>query len=197
MLRHLFVSTLIFCFFTSYSQASVQTLKSAYEELKYSLDVEWDQKDQDFKQKKIESFRKTVDKLQDQGLSNAELMEFALSEVKDPALKKEIQTLITMVKINQMGRQETFKMLKETLDRNSTRGASWNGEAVLKTVGIILAIAFVVYVISQPVEDTPKPVGEQPDGSYCGYSEVCEYEYDYFYEAEVYQCWNEYRCVSF
>lgn len=197
MLRHLFVSTLIFCFFTSYSQASVQTLKSAYEELKYSLDVEWDQKDQDFKQKKIESFRQTVDKLQDQGLSNAELMDFALSEVKDPALKKEIQTLITMVKINEMGRQETFKMLKETLDKNSTRGASWNGETVMRTVGIILAIALVVYVISRPNESAPRPVGEQPDGSYCGYSEVCDYEYDYFYEEEVYQCWNEYHCVSY
>lgn len=197
MFRHLVLGVLIFSFTVTHSQASVEGLRSAYNELTYTLEVEWDQKNPEFKKEKIQKFHGELEKLQEAGLTNAQLLEFALSEVKDTSLRKEIQTLFTMVRINSLSKTETYKLLQQTLDKNAKRGASWNGDAVLTYVGVILFVVAAIYVATLPTNEEPKPLGQQPDGSYCGYSEVCGYEYDYFYEEDVYECWDEYHCVKY
>ena len=57
-------------------QASLSELKKAYDALNFSIQVEWDQKDKDFYNKKVAEFHKEVKKLQKLGLSNAELINF-------------------------------------------------------------------------------------------------------------------------
>lgn len=128
-------------------QADVATqgsLKAAFDDLNYSLSVEWDQKDRAFYDAKVESFSKTVAALQAKGLTNAELVEFVKSNIKDKRLASELETAYTMISINKLSPAEARKLVLETTSKSYSKGASYMGEAVLYGALIILIIAAAV-----------------------------------------------------
>lgn len=198
MFKKLLVLPLVFCFMVSPTHANTDGLKLAFQELNYALSVEWDQKDLKFKEEQMKKFEQEVLKL---GLSNQELMDFAISEVKDESLKRDLKTSFSMIQINKMSSREAKKYVQDTLEKSLSKGASWNGSISEQWLVGIIALAVILVLASRPSDPEEEVLlGEQPDGSFCGYTEVCEYQRNPHPLADFddygYYCSDEYYCVK-
>lgn len=141
MCKKFFVSVIAFCLLTAQSFAVTNNgLKAAFDQLNYALTVEWDQTDRAFYNQQMEKFASA---LRDSGVSQKEIVEFAVSQVKDEKIARDLRTAFTMVKINQMGQKEAQNYVVETLNKSYAQGASWNGGAA---IGGILLVVIVVAV---------------------------------------------------
>lgn len=184
MFKKFFVSFLAFAFVTVQANAvSNNNLKTAFDELNYSLSVEWDQQDRAFYDAQMAKFTAQVQELQAKGLSNAELMEFATSNIKDKNLAKEVQNAMTLVQINKLSASEARKMLLDTVGKNYSAGASWSSDGILYGALIVLLIVAAV-----------AGAGGAGGGSYNGgtgcYDEYVCYDYydswGYFWYSDCY-----------
>ena len=68
-------------------------LRAAFDRLNFSIQVEWDQKDKMFYNAKVSEFKKTVQALQEKGLTNAELIEFIKRNVKDKNIAGDVDKI--------------------------------------------------------------------------------------------------------
>lgn len=145
MFKQFFVGFLAFAFVTVQANAATNnSLKTAFDELNYSLSVEWDQKDQSFYAAQMKKFTDKVSELQAQGMSNSELMEFATANIKDETLKTEVQNMMALVQINKLSAAEARKMMNDTFAKNYNRGASWSGDGVLYGALIVLILVAII-----------------------------------------------------
>ena len=147
MFRKIFFLLTIMSTLTVHAQAplnQVETLKKAYDELSFSLEVEWDGENNKFYSKKLSEFQKTVEKLQENGMTNAELLEFAKRNVKDKNLAKDLDNLFSSVKTQNMTASEARQFVIEYIGKNYASGASWSGSVIGATVLVALLIALVV-----------------------------------------------------
>lgn len=151
MFKKFFSSLTLFCLLIGQTNAATgNSLKAAFDELNYSLTVEWDQKDNAFYNQAQEKFARAVKELQAQGLTNKQLMDFAVSSVNDEKLAKDIQTALSMVMINKMSQTQAHKYVTDMLAKSYTKGASWNGGvgAAIGTIIVIVAVVAVALVVS-------------------------------------------------
>lgn len=148
--KFLAIVSLICLFVVQANAATGNGLKAAFDDLNYSLSVEWDQKDNDFYNKAQAKFANAVRDLQSKGLTNKELIDFAVSSVKDEKLAKDINTALSLVVINKMSQQEAHKYVTDMVSKSYDRGASWNGGAgaAIATVLVIVAVVAVALVIT-------------------------------------------------
>lgn len=148
MFKKFFMSSLVFCLFAVQANAATHNgLKNAFDELNYSLNVEWDQVDKEFYNKAQENFASSLKDLRAQGLSNQELINFALSEVKDAKVRRDLETAFNMITINKMNQIEAHAYITEVLSKSKTQGASWNGGSALAgflVLALFVAVALVV-----------------------------------------------------
>lgn len=136
--------------FSVTAHASAQNgLKEAFDELNYTLTVEWDQKDKVVYNKAMDKFNTTLASLQEQGLSTQEMVEFVKSEVKDAKVAKELQTAFNMIQINRMSPADASNYMMETMRRSYNQGASWNGSGVV--VGVFVAVLLVAAAVATGV----------------------------------------------
>src|SRR5690606_33381384 len=91
--------------------ASSNSLKQAFDELNFSLSVEWDQKDRDFYAEATKEFQDKVAELQKEGLSNAELLDFAKTQIKDSKVQKELETALNLIQVNMLSEKEARKLI--------------------------------------------------------------------------------------
>lgn len=182
-----FIALMMVCsIFTVTANASTQNgLKAAFDELNYSLNVEWDQKNQEVYKAKVAEFTATARELTKE-MSTAELVAFVKSEIKDAKVAKDMETALNIVALNKMSSADASKYMIDTMEKSYSRGASWNGSAnVLLGVGILLVI--IAAAVGGGVYYTPGP------SSTCGYSswycgETC-YGYPYYYCDPNYCCY--------
>lgn len=145
MFQRFFVGFLTFAFFSVQANAATHnSLKAAFDQLNYSLSVEWDQKDRAFQEAKTLEFNTQVAALQAQGLTNEELSAFAISQVKDKALAAELQTTMTMIQLNKLSTTEARNLIMKTLNSNYSTGANWSGDTLLPVILGVVLIAAVV-----------------------------------------------------
>lgn len=146
MLKKFFALFLILSITTAQANVvSNNNLKLAFDELNYSLSVDWDQKDRAFYDAQMKKFQDEVKELQAQGLTNSEIVAFAKSQVKDEKLAKDIDTAFTMIQVNKLSEAEARKLVLDTVSKGYTQGASWRGEvAVYTTIAVVLVAALVV-----------------------------------------------------
>ena len=143
MIKKFFVTFMAFAFITVQANATTNnSLKAAFDSLNYSLSVEWDQKDRAFYDAKMREFTAQVTELQAQGVTNAQLAEFALTQVKDQRLASELNTAFTMIQLNNLSQADARKMVLETVAKSQTRGASWSSDTLL--IGGIIVLVLVV-----------------------------------------------------
>jgi hypothetical protein len=152
-------------------------LKAAFDELNYALNVEWDQKDKDFYTTQMRKFTTTIRELQAQGLSNAEIVDFAKSQVKDEKIAQDIETAFSMISINKMNSADATKYMVETMKKSYSAGASWNGNATYA----ILVAAIVVAIVVAAATGNLVVVGGGYGGCYYGSYYVCDTYYDWYY----------------
>lgn len=185
MLKKLITLFLAFSLFSAHAgTTSQQGLKAAFDELNYSLTVEWDQKDKEFYVEQMKKFHRTLDELQAKGMTTAQLIEFAKSEVKNERVAKDLETAFNMISINKMSSAEANKYIIETLKRSYNSGASWGGEVV-----VLVAVAALIIVAAIAVANAP--AGGFSNGG------VCFYEDYYFCDTYCYyDYWWGYTCYD-
>ena len=145
MCKKIMVSLIAFCMLTVQSFAATNNgLKAAFDNLNYSLSVEWDQSDRNFYNAEMEKFAQS---LRAYNVTNQELVEFTVSQVKDQKLANDLRTAFTMVQINKMDQKDAQKYVMDVMNKSYSRGASWNGGAVIGgalVVVLIVAVALLV-----------------------------------------------------
>lgn len=147
MFKKLTAFAMIFCFLIVNVHATTNNgLKAAFDELNYALTVEWDQKDQEFYKSQMEKFNSTLNSLQKSGMSNQEMIDFTLSQLKDENMKKDLKTALMMVQINQMNQKEAQKYVTDMMNKSYSRGASWGGEIIVGAIVLVLIVAVAAIV---------------------------------------------------
>ena len=131
---------------TSAGAATNAGLKAAFDELNYSLSVDWDQTDRAFYDAQMKKFTDTVSSMQADGLTNSEIIAFVKSEVKNEALGRDLETAFNMISINKMNHAEASQYMIDTMKKSYARGASWNYEvtAWLITGAIVVGLALLI-----------------------------------------------------
>lgn len=141
---------LVFITFTVHVQAGTENgIKAAFDELNYSLTVEWDQKDQSFFNAQTEKFTREVIALQKAGLTNQEMLDAVLNEVKDKNLVRDIKATYSLVSINALSAEEAQAQVKDLLQRSYNTGASWSAGSVFFGMVLMIAIIAVVGIVYQ------------------------------------------------
>jgi hypothetical protein len=153
-------------------------LKTAFDELNYSLTVEWNQKDKSFYDAQMKKFKTTLADLQKQGLTNAEMIAFVKSEVKDAKVARDMETAFTMIQIQKMSASDAANYMTETMKKSYSVGASWNGDAVMYIgIGVLLVAVGVAVALGGSSGG-----GSYNGGGYCEDVYVCDtYCYDDYY----------------
>lgn len=187
MFKQLFVLLMALSIFTTQTvQASTtEGLKAAYEDMHFALTVKWDQKDKAFQKAELEKFAAAVRDLQAKGLTNAQMVEFAKSEIKDAKAAKDLETAMTMIQINKMSSKEASAYMTETMKKSFSNGASWNGE-----VFVYLAVGLLIVALAVAIASSSS--GSSSNGSTCYYDDVyvCDtYCYDDYYYG--YTCYDD------
>ncbi len=127
--------------------ATSQGLKTIFDELNYSLNVEWDQKDKAFYNNKMKGFAEQVGKLQAAGLTNADLIEFAKSQVKNEQVAQNIEAALNLIQINKMNTEEARKFALETVSKSYDTGANFSSTGAI-LIATVLVVALVAVVIA-------------------------------------------------
>lgn len=185
MLKKFIAFFMILSIFTVQANASThEGLKAAFDELNYSLTVEWDQKDKEFHGEQMKKFAATVRDLQAKGLTNAQMIEFVKSEVKNAQVAKDLETAFNMIQINKMSSAEANKYILDTMKKSYSAGASWSGEVFVYLAVGVLIVALAIAIANGNVSSG--------GGSYCYYDDVyvCDtYCYDDYWYG--YTCYDD------
>lgn len=189
MFKKLIALMLVLSIFTVQAHASTNDgLKAAFDELNYSLTVEWDQKDKDFHATQMKKFTASIRDLQSKGLTNAQLVDFAKSQVKNAQVAKDLETALNMIQINKMSGAEANKYIIDTMKKSYSAGASWNGEVFIYLAVGVLIVALAVAIAGSSSSSSSSSNG---GGSSCYYDDVyvCDtYCYDDYYG---YTCYDD------
>ncbi|MBY0515823.1 MAG: hypothetical protein K2P81_02865 [Bacteriovoracaceae bacterium] len=153
-------------------------LKQAISELNYTLNVEWNQKDPAFHQAAINKFREQLQILKAQGLSNKEMIQATLAEVKDAGLKAELAQAYAIIDAQKLDSDAAQNVIVDIANRSRSEGASWvGGASIFQWIGIAIAVALVLGAFSG--SSGPACTENCPQSSYqCGYQNVCGWNYD-------------------
>lgn len=193
MFKKFFVGFLAFAFVSVQANAvSNNSLKTAFDELNYALSVEWNQTDRAFYDAQMGKFTEQVKALQAQGLTNAELVEFATSNIKDANLAKEVKNAMTLVQINKLPANEARKMVMETISKTYNRGASWSSDGIL--YGALIVLIIVAVIAAAGSGGGSSSGGSNGGGTTCYDEYVCYDYYDSFGYYWYSDCFYETYC---
>lgn len=176
----------------SANEGTTQGLKALYDELQYSVTVEWDQKDTEF-QKKIESrFKSGLEELKKQGLTNQEFIAFTASQFKDKKAQTDFTNLMQSLQVSALTEKEMNVMVNNVLRNQYQTGANWFGELPLAAkIGYI----FMLTVISSAlvygmIYGSFNGISDGSGGQVCTEVYTCDTYYTEYgsYEACDYQC---------
>jgi hypothetical protein len=146
MCKKFMVSLIALCMLTVQSFAATSNgLKAAFDDLNYSLTVEWNQTDRAFYNQQMEKFAQS---LRAANVTNQELVEFTVSQVKDQKLANDLRTAFTMVQINNMNQKDAQKYVIDIMNKSYSHGASWNGGAVIGGAVLVVVIVAVALLVT-------------------------------------------------
>lgn len=143
-------------FSTRAMASSNNGLKAAFDDLDYSLSVEWDQQDETFHKAQTDLFVDRIAELQEAGLTNAEMMNFTLSQVKNAKVAAELTELFDLVNANKLNESQVLDMVQAIRKNSHTQGASWIGTATIVTVSILVVAAVATYAVLKTRHETAK-----------------------------------------
>lgn len=178
---------LVALFSVQANAASSNSLKDVFKTFSTELS-RWNQKDKAKYAEITKNFQDDIAELQKSGLSNAELLNFAKSEVKDENVRKELETALTLIQVNMLSEKEARKLIINTLEKSTTEGANWSSSGTI----VIASVLLVVVVAAVIAGGGTVSVGSGGYGCYDEY--VC---YDYYDSWGYYwytDCWYETYC---
>ncbi len=121
-------------------------LKAAFDEFNYAVTVEWDQKDASVYSEHMNVLKDRIIELQEQGLTNQELINFGISNVSDAKLKVEARQVLNLIASEELTESESLTLLNSIQKSFYSKGASWSGSTtviaasvIVITIGVIVA----------------------------------------------------------
>lgn len=146
---------LITIFFTNSVMASSQEgLKTLFDEYNYSLNVEWDQHDQNFLYKKNEELSNGISDLISAGMTYEDIIVFVKSQLHNDKQIQELDYVLNAVEIGKMTSSEAVDFFNRAMKDSQRSGANWNASPI-NTVFIALLVmvfGFGLYLVSQTDE---------------------------------------------
>lgn len=145
-----FLSVLILVVF-SFSSFAGNGVKSIVDDLTYSLNVEWDQKDQRFYNDQMELFSKNISLLKDQGLSNEEILNSILASMKNDEVARDAKEMFRIISAENLTDTDAMNIITSLRHKSYHQGASWNGNVVMTAAivaAIIVGTSVILYGIS-------------------------------------------------
>lgn len=122
-------------------------LSKNFDEMNYALNVEWDQKDSSFFDATVANFEKEVENLQAQGLTNQELIDYTLNNIKDKKMQKDIIEISKIISDSNMTSEEAREFVLSKIDQTYAQGTSWSGARLgLKVAFFIGALLIIICV---------------------------------------------------
>lgn len=188
MFKKLFTLMMVVSIFTVQAHAATNNgLKAAFDEMTYNIEQQGLGENKDFVNAELKKFSAVVRDLQKQGMTNAQLIEFAKSEVKDAKAAKDLETAFNMISINKMSSEDAAEYMTEALKRSYTKGASWSGEVFIYLAVGLLVVALAVGLASGNVSS-----GNGGGGYYTCYDDCYYYDYQCGYDY-----WGPIYCESY
>lgn len=147
MLKRICTLFMAFAFVTTATAGTIgqDSVREAINEFNYSVKVEWDQQDRDFYQAQVKKLESQIAGFRAAGMSNAEIVKAAVSNVQDQKLASELIAALNVVQSSDLSAEDAQKMIFEAVRSNGNQGANWTGGTTLIVgvvlVGLILAAA--------------------------------------------------------
>jgi len=149
MLNRFIVFLIAVCFLAAApagAASNATTLRQAMNDFNYSINVEWDQKDQAFYEAQMEKFQAAMSELSAKGMTQAQMIAEARAEIKDSQAAAQLDQAMQLVASNNMSQAETKRLVMDMMTKSQTRGASWGG-GMLLNVGILVGLIVVIAVL--------------------------------------------------
>ncbi len=125
--------------------AGVQKLEKHLNEFQFAMTVEWDQKDQKFKDAKTKEFNAALEKvIREDGVSQLEVMSLLQKKVISKDALNAIQLKLALLG-NASSPEALAKSLEGATKDMYTQGASWNGEVVIPLAIGVIVVAIIAY----------------------------------------------------
>lgn len=152
------------------SQAIADELNRTFDELNYKLNVEWDQKDGTFFDRSVDEFEKDIAMLQNNGLTSSELIQHAISKIKDKDVINDINEISKVIDENQMSPEEARAFTISKLNNTYAHGASWSGSRHGGGTAILMGAIIIILICCnqhhKPTHEKPKKPDHRNDNCY-------------------------------
>lgn len=157
------IISMILCLCFTANVFAASNLEAVFNDYQYSMTVEWDQKDVNFKNAETEKFYKNLDALVAEGLTPNELMNFVSSKVQD---KKALEALRLQAS-KATSNEEVLSILSQNAGSLYNQGASWTGREVLVGGIVAAGVALFAYSVFFSIKYGCKETLEDGTVSYC------------------------------
>ncbi len=158
------------------TSAMAKALERTFDEMNYSLNVEWDQKDQQFFKTTVDGFEKNIKDLQQNGLTNKELIDYTLAKIKDKQTQADVREIAEVINESEMTSEQARDFALEKLNGTYSQGTSWSGSRMgVKLVLILGVIILICCATKDRDDDTPNDDDVPTDDCEIYYEEQCGY----------------------
>ena len=144
------------------TRAMSDALAKTFDEMNYSLNVEWDQKDQQFFKTTVEGFEKEIKALQAQGLTNKELVDYTLSKIKDKQTQSDVKEIAKAINEEEMTGDQARDFALEKLSGTYSQGASWSGSRMGIKLVLILGVIILICCATKGSDNDDHDRPERP-----------------------------------
>lgn len=156
----------------SAGEPEVRAVKEAFDELSYSLTVEWDQKDKTFYNQKMKEFHMKLITMQKEGLTTNDLLDFVRMSSGNSKLNQNLDQMVGIIEQSGMDVSEASKFLTQNIGQFYKKGASFKGDVSVGGIIVISAFVLAILAIVLPLKATQKAIGAEGD---CVNFVYCEY----------------------
>lgn len=130
-----------------FASAATSELEKSIDSYQYAMTVEWDQKDQKFADAQTQAFFAEMGKLiSEKGLTQEEIISLAEKKIANKQTVEAIKLKLSLVG-SVKNSAELNSVLKDISKDMYSKGASWNGDAVLIGGVVVLVVALVGYAV--------------------------------------------------
>lgn len=133
-------------------QASVLTdvsINEVFDRFHYAMNVEWDQKDESFKEQAAQDLKSSLLALEASGITLEEIQKYMEENILDAKTKIEYKRLLAALESQNASQDEATLAVMNFMEKNHSHGLSFYGEGVIRGGGklsIVVAVLVVVVV---------------------------------------------------
>ncbi len=153
---------------TTFSHAETLSLNGAIQQLNFTLNVKWDQKDPKVKNQALATFVGQIDQLKAQGMSQEQIVAGLKAQLNDEKLAADLDQLAAIAKEKKMDDAQTVAYVMDYATKAQKQGASWNSTGTI-IVGVSVALVIVLMVVLLSSGGSGTAVVAVGCTNYCGY----------------------------